>query len=362
MSLVTVVSVQTLAIIAFLGSTQGADHANLLFMQGSTQGLGSGKLWSLDLATQEATEKAAGQIPQPHDFSSRGAVCDGVYYTIWWHLVDPQKYAGARVYGLGAFDVMHNFTYSDHPLPDSYFGVWCGQNAGELVVVMSPRPNQDPEQVHDFYVQTISTSTWAVTNVTTTPITAPPDETMPVADGIFDYDVQSNTMWMSWALNARPHINAGATHVVDLSAHTDSTFYTPRDEGYLMNSRAVAGGANTWAVLKSFKKRPSGKEVISLTLVDASLADGSVAVKKVKDVSHTANSNDLPFGSCVHAAPDGNGNATTLYMMNVDEVDFLHPSFNMSAIDAATGQVHWNLDSSTIVGQKFAYVTGFACV
>jgi hypothetical protein len=298
------------------------------------------------------------------------------------------------VYGIGRFDVNNNFTYSDHPLPNSYYGVWCGNTAGELVVVMSRRPNSDPEQVgylvcvcltvfcgpiscnkppsfhgpahfsqvHEFYIQTISTSTWTVNNITTVPVVSPADETMPVADGIFDYDAKASTMWLSWRLNSRPYLNSGITHVVDLSTKTDNTFYTPKDEGYLVNAHAVAGAAKTWGVLRSFHKRPSGKEVISLTLADVSLANGEVEVKKVRDISHAANSDDLPFGECVQMGHGGTSNITTLYMMNVDETDFLHPWFNMSAIDAATGQVHWNLDSSIIVGQKFAYVTGFACV
>lgn len=181
---------------------------------------------------------------------------------------------------------------------------------------------------------------------------------MPVADGIFDFDAETGTMWVSSRLNTRPHVDAGVTHVVDLTAKTDSLFYTPKEEGYVMNSHL--GGANTWAVMKSFKKRPAGKEVIRLTLADITLTDGKVVVKKLKDVSHTANSNDFPFGECTQAGPGGN--TTTLYTSNTDEVDFLHPWFNMSAIDAATGQVHWNMDTSTIVGQKFSYVTAFACV
>lgn len=345
----------------------GAANSTLLFMQGSTQGLGDSKLWSLDLLTMQATERWQSALStEPRDFSSRGALCNGVYYTVWWHLVDPVKYAGPRIYGLGAFSVHSNFSYREVTLPNDYFGVWCGSEPEELVVVMSRRPNADPEEVRDFYVQTISTATWNVTNVTTTPITAPSDGPLPVADGAFAYDRESRTMWMSWRIDDHPeHVNSGATHVLDLATKKDTTFYTPRNDGYFMNSRVANNGISnsSWAVLKSYIKKPiSGKEIITLTLADISLVDGTgsagaVQVRKVRDVSHTANSDDLPYGECA------NGDGTvTLYMLNVDEIDFLNPSFNLSAIDSATGAVHFNTDLSAIVGQKFAYTTAFVCV
>ena len=339
------------------------NSSTLLFMQGSTQGLGSSKLWSLDLNTMQGTQRWQSSLStEPRDFSSRGALCNGVYYTVWWHLVDPVKFAGPRVYGLGAFSVHSNFTYREVTLPNDYFGVWCGSEREELVVVMSRRPNADPEEVRNFYVQTISTATWNVTNVTTTPVTAPADGPLPVADGAFAYDRESNTMWMSWRIDDHPeHVNSGVTHVLDLATKKDTSFYTPRNDGYLMNSRAVAAsGTSTWAVLKELRKAPfSGKEIITLTLADISLVEsGAVRVTKVKDVSHTANSDDLPYGECAN----GDGTATTLYMLNVDEVDFLTPSFNLSALDSVTGAVHFNTDLSAIVEEKFAYVTAFVCV
>jgi hypothetical protein len=175
-----------------------------------------------------------------------------------------------------------------------------------------------------------------------------------VADGIFSYDAAANEMWLSWAVNARPHLNAGVTHVVNLDTKADSQFYTASGEGYLVNSRAAAGGAQTWGVLRRLARKDR-KELLTLSRV--SLAGGAVKTEKVADIEGVAASMDLPAGECTQETPAGN--TTVLYNFNTDDYHW----WNLSAIDAATGSVLFNLDTLDLLpGQSYAFVSGFACV
>ena len=47
-----------------------------------------------------------------------------------------------------------------------------------------------------------------------------------------------------------------------------------------------------------------------------------------------------------------------MYTYNTDDVHW----FNLTAVDASTGDVVFNLDTLDLLpGQRFAYLTGFAC-
>jgi hypothetical protein len=44
--------------------------------------------------------------------------------------------------GIAGFDVKNNYSFTQHALPNDYYGLWCGGNPGELITVMSQRPNE----------------------------------------------------------------------------------------------------------------------------------------------------------------------------------------------------------------------------
>ena len=61
--------------------------------------------------------------------------------------------------------------------------------------------------------------------------------------GDFSFDGNSQ-VWMSFSLNAFPHVHAGLTAVVDLTANTTKSYFTGVDDGYLVMAQAAASGSS----------------------------------------------------------------------------------------------------------------------
>jgi len=328
--------------------------SKIMFMQGNSHALGSSKLWSLDTDTKHATELAAGHIPDKYMFTSHGAICSGVYHTVSWFLPDVSN-PFSRRYSLSSFDLSGNDTFSNSPLPDNYYGVWCSpKDASSLYMIMSHKTNNsDPLRANKFYVQSLDTTTKEAETLAG-PVTAPKNEYIPIADGVFSFD-GVDKFWLSFSVDSDErkglfHADRGVTHVLDLSSSDGShaQYDTGLEEGYLVMTKAATN--KTWGVLKKLSRKDTK---LSLSFVDLQLSGGKIVTSKLSDALLTANSMGLPGAVC----------GDTLYTFNTDDYDGpFQMWYNLSALDIHTGLSLWQMDTlHALPGSQFAFVTGFAC-
>ena len=309
-------------------------------------------------------------------FSSRGCICAGAYYSVYWvsaasrtiahsiryHWFDQSPFGQTRVqshvrrqwlvnpadpstrnYGLTRVDLRNgSFAFTRHELPNSYYSVFCEQDDDALLLVMSPRPNDDPERVNHFWVQKLSLPLRGQ-NATTLagPVVAPAKEYYPISDGVFSYDSARQALWASFGDSTLLRPDSGVTHTLDLASGVQQSFSGSAYQGYLVNANAASG----WGTLKSLKRKHTK---LTLELVHVTLADSRVHTSSVADITQLGNSMDLPAEAC-------NG---TLYTFNTDNYHW----FNITAISLASGKPEWNLDTLTLLpSSQFAFVTALAC-
>ena len=136
---------------------QLAFGSSVLFMQGDSQALAPNTLWSMDIDTHSIRKLGS----STKMFTSHGALCGGIYYSIYWELPDPTNPFG-RSFGLASFNLHQtNATFIETSLPNDYYGVWCapdeqGALGDSLLVVMAKKPNPDALRATHFYVQSLS--------------------------------------------------------------------------------------------------------------------------------------------------------------------------------------------------------------
>jgi hypothetical protein len=257
-----------------------------------------------------------------------------------------------RKYGIGIFtNLESNSTFTPHPLPFDYYGIWCEPSKDRLLIIMSPTPNDDPLLVSNFTVQSVQLPALTVTTIAG-PITAPKNEYIPIADGSFSFDGTSK-IWASFSINTKPPgklprpgaVGNGITHVLDLATKTTTTYTLPKDSGYLFLTAATPSG-KTWGILRKLERKDS-KEVLELEQIV--LANGVATPTKIADVSLLSSSMGLPGVQC----------GATYYTYNTDDYHW----FNITAFDTTSGSMVWNLDTLALLdGQMYAYVTALACV
>ena len=254
--------------------------------------MGYNNLWRLDLSSMKAflvanSSDEGGAIDSRFMFTSDGAVCGGKYYAPYWYTNDGDVMH--RAYGIASFDLTsHEFQGGlTEDLNRTYYGLWCDPSsdsgAGLLVVSAHNGWNGnaddddfDPLRVESFLVERIDTSSWSATTAAG-PISAPPSEYVPIADGSFSFD-GNDKIWASFSWDHQPglkHLNGGVTTVLDLSSNSTAQHFTKSGAGYVEKTQATPSG-KTWAVMRQLKHKDT-KNVLTLARLTLSPGEQTLA-------------------------------------------------------------------------------------